>query len=123
MRRSPAFVSRLGLAAVFVAAVYTASAAPIPAPPNLAAPAPNISFEGGDGASCDAPVVIKGAKHEPEGIRAERWWAFTKNPGGAIESQSLTSKNGKDLETFTMVFADGRRKSVCFDITSFYGKP
>ena len=104
-----------------LASLSAASAGPMPAPPNLPTPAPHVAFTGGDGASCDAPVVIA-AKNEPEGIRAQRWWTFTKNPGSMVESQKVSSKDGRDLETFTLIMPDGSRKTICFDITSFFGK-
>jgi len=94
----------------------------MPAPPVLPTPGPEIGFSGGDGSSCRAAVVIK-AEHEREGIRAERWWVFTKNPGAMIESQSVSSEGDKHLETFVLIMPDGSRKSVCLDISSFIGKP
>jgi hypothetical protein len=113
---------RLVAIALVVFSAPIAFADSMPAPPSLPTPAPHIGFSGGDGLSCDAPIVIK-AEHESEGIRAERWWVFTKNQGAKIEKQSVSSESGKDLETITLTTADGGRKTVCFDITSFYGKP
>jgi hypothetical protein len=101
----------------------TALAEPMPAPSKLVEPAPGVRFGGGDGSSCDAAVVISGAEHERDGIRAERWWIWTKNPDAKIESQSMSSRGGNDLETFVLMLPGGGRKTVCFDITSFYGKP
>ena len=113
------FVLAIPVAVAF--ALSSAAAGPMPAPANLPTPAPHVAFTGGDGSSCDAAVVIA-AKNEPEGIRAQRWWAFTKNPGAMVEGQSVSSKGGKDLETFTLIMPDGSRKTICFDITSFFGK-
>ncbi len=98
-----------------------ALAGPMPAPPVLPTPVPSVGFSGGDGSSCRAAVVVK-AEREQEGIRAERWWVFTKNPGAMVESQSMSNDGGKDLETFTLLLPDGSRKTVCFDISSFVGK-
>jgi hypothetical protein len=119
MRRVAVAVA-LALCAGFVA---TAFADPMPAPPRLVEPAPGVRFGGGDGSSCDAAVVISGAEHERDGIRAQRWWIWTKNPDAKIESQSTSSQGGRDLETFVLLLPGGVRKTTCFDITSFYGKP
>ena len=111
-----------GLAFAFAAA-SAASADPIPAPPVLPTPEPHVVFGGGDGSTCAEAVVITGTSHEPEGVRAQRWWIFTKNVGAKIAGQSVSERGGKDLETVDLVMPDGRHKSVCFDISSFFGKP
>lgn len=108
---------------VCAALVRAAFADPMPAPPKLVEPSPSVRFAGGDGSSCDAAVVISGATHELEGVRAERWWIWTKNPDATIESQTVSSHGGKDVETFVLLLPGGARKSVCFDITSFFGRP
>ena len=113
---------RVVVAVLFVAGFLSvALAGPMPAPPVLPTPGPEIGFSGGDGSSCRAAVVIKAAR-EQDGIRAERWWVYTKNPGASVESQSTSNEGGKDFETFTLILADGSRKNVCFDISSFIGK-
>jgi hypothetical protein len=106
-----------------LALVQFAFADPMPAPPLLPTPQPHIGFSGGDGSSCGQAVVITGAKREAEGVRAQRWWIFTKNIGSKVLKQTLSNENGRDFETLEITTADGTRKRVCFDITSFYGKP
>lgn len=103
--------------------VGVVSADPIPAPPTLPAPAPHVWFGGGDGTDCARAVVIGGAGHEFEGVRAERWWVYSKNPGSRIASQSVSESDGRALETIHILTADGRSRTICFDITSFFGKP
>ena len=100
----------------------TTLAAPMPAPPMLPTPAPHIRFEGGDGSSCEKAIVIV-AEHEPEGIRAERWRVWSKNPGAGIVEMIESHAGGRDLETIRFQMPDGSKRSLCFDITSFYGKP
>ena len=111
--------------AMFVFAVLAASAAadPMPAPPNLPTPEPHIRFEGGDGSRCDHAVVISGAAHEKEGVRAERWWVFTKEAGARIVRQTLSEARGRNFDTIDILTANGGSKAICFDITSFFGKP
>ena len=114
-------VARTILAVTLVA--HAARADPMPAPAVLPTPAPHIRFIGGDGSSCRQAVVIAGADHETEGVRAERWWVFTKQPGSRIVSQDLSEKDGRQLEAIRILTADGSSKTICFDITSFFGKP
>ena len=89
----------------------------------LPTPEPHIRFVGGDGSSCHQAVVIVGASHETEGVRAERWWVFTKHPGSRIVSQDLSEKDGRQFEAIHVLTADGSSQTICFDITSFFGKP
>lgn len=89
----------------------------------LPTPGPHIEFRGGEGTDCGRAVVIAGARHETEGVRAERWWVYSKNPGSRIAAQSVSKKDGKDFETIRILTADGRSRAICFDITSFFGRP
>ena len=111
------------VAAWVLAAASPASADPMPAPPVLPSPEPSISFSGGNGAACREAVVIRGAQHEKDGVRAERWWVFTKNVGAKIAGQRVAEERGKAFETVDLLMPDGTHSSLCFDITSFYGKP
>jgi hypothetical protein len=108
---------------IALAFVRLGSAGPMPAPPLLPTPEPHIAFSGGDGSSCGKAVLITGASHEKEGIRAQRWWIFTKNVGAKVVDQTVSSDKGRDFETFKITTAEGTPKEVCFDITSFFGKP
>jgi hypothetical protein len=108
---------------VATALMGVAGANPMPAPPVLPTPEPHVQFRGGDGTDCARAVVIAGARHETEGVRAERWWVYSKHPGARIASQSVTEKDGRALETITILTADGASRAICFDITSFYGIP
>jgi hypothetical protein len=103
--------------------VGAASADPLPAPQILPTPAAHIQFRGGDGADCTQAIVIDGARHESEGIRAERWWVYSKNPGSRIASQSVSETEGRALEMIEILTADGGSRAICFDITSFFGEP
>ena len=114
-------VARLSLAAKFLVAVAWAD--PIPAPPLLPTPEPHVQFGGGDGADCTRAIVISGARHESEGVRAERWWVYSKNPGSRIASQSVSQRDGKALDTIEILTSDGASRLICFDITSFFGQP
>src|SRR5262245_16578562 len=93
--------------------VRAASADPVPAPQVLPTPAPHIRFGGGDGTDCAHAVVITGADHETEGVRAERWWVYSKNPDSRIASQSVSEMDGKALETIEVVTSDGKSRTIC----------
>jgi hypothetical protein len=121
MTRALRIVVRAG--ALVVTSAAAVGADPMPAPPVLPTPPPHIAFSGGDGSSCRRAVVIGGASHEPEGVRAERWWIFSKHPGVKIDGQTTSSVGGRDFDSIEMLLPDGTRRSICFDITSFYGKP
>lgn len=114
-------VVRTILAVTLIA--HAARADPMPAPAMLPTPEPHIRFTGGDGSSCRRAVVIAGAGHETEGVRAERWWVFTKQAGSRIVSHDLSQKDGRQFETIRILTAEGSSKTICFDITSFFGKP
>jgi len=116
-------ISARCLTGAAVIGAYCAAAEPMGAPPVLPQPAPHISFSGGNGSNCRHAVVIDGATKEPEGVRAERWWIFSKNPGAKIAGQTTSSAEQRDYDTIEMILPDGTRKKICFDITSFYGKP
>jgi hypothetical protein len=113
----------LGAPAIVLIAAFAAAADPMPAPPLLPTPQPSVRFTGGDGSTCSQAVVIEGASHEKDGVRAQRWWVYTKHAGSSITSQEVSEKNGKAFETIAIVTAAGGHQAVCFDITSFYGKP
>jgi hypothetical protein len=117
-RRAPA-------RSVLIATLLASSglADPLPAPILLPTPEGHIQFAGGDGSSCRRAIVIVGARHETEGVRAERWWVFTKHAGSRIASQDLSQEAGRQLETIHILAAEGSSRTICFDITSFFGKP
>lgn len=74
-----------------------------------------------DTIDCDRPLVVK-AGTERQGIAAEREWIDTQFPGHTPYSQALAREHGRSFDILTFDSADGRRISVCFDITSFFGK-
>ncbi|MDB6055824.1 MAG: hypothetical protein JWN25_3347 [Verrucomicrobiales bacterium] len=66
-------------------------------------------------------VVIKGAKNEEAGVRAERKWLEQKYPGFQKGAQSLMNSSGKDYDLMEITTHEGP-KSIYFDITDFFGK-
>ncbi|HEV8399239.1 MAG TPA: hypothetical protein VGQ18_05290 [Gemmatimonadales bacterium] len=74
-----------------------------------------------DTIDCDRPLVVK-AGTERQGIAAEREWIDTQFPGHTAYSQALSQAKDRMFDVLMFNAADGRAISVCFDITSFFGK-
>lgn len=74
-----------------------------------------------DTIDCNRPLVVK-AGTESQGVAAEREWIDTQYPGHSRYSQALVAENGRSFDILRFNAADGRAISVCFDITSFFGK-
>lgn len=81
-----------------------------------------VTFEGGDGRSCETRVVIRGAAGEMDGIAAEHAWLRAKYPGSKLRMQSLTKCAEQPADQMTIATADGRTVDVYFDISDFFGK-
>jgi len=83
---------------------------------------PVITFEGSDGSTLEAAVVIKGARNTREGIRAEDVWILKNHEGWRKDHQALlTPPGGKLYDRIEYVTSDGRAV-IYFDITDFFGK-
>lgn len=80
-----------------------------------------VTFEGGDGSSIAKAVVIKGA-NEQTGVEAEYAWLAKHFPGYKMGKQALTSENGKSYDVMDFTTADGKKMTIYFDITDFFGK-
>jgi hypothetical protein len=81
-----------------------------------------VSYSGGDGATMESAVVIEGANNSSAGIAAERKWVTEKYPGFKKVQQSLLHKEGKSYDLIEIETADGKSKSIYFDISGFFGK-
>jgi hypothetical protein len=93
-------------------------------PPKDQAPVegpPGVTYSGGDGASCDAAVKIH-ARDTGRGIAAEKAWVSARYPNFKLRGQSLRSKSGLSFDVIEITTATGENKSICFDITEFFGK-
>ena len=82
----------------------------------------HITFSGGDGTSCDAPVVIHNATNTNEGISAENAWIQWKFPGAQKTGQELRHQNGRSFDIIKFTMTSGEENLVCFDISGFFGK-
>ena len=83
-------------------------------------------YAGGDGSSIQSAVIIK-ATSSATGISAEYKW-IEKRYGIRDRDWKVSSRmhgsqdNGKSYETFNIECTDGRRATIIFDITAFYGR-
>jgi hypothetical protein len=62
------------------------------------------------------------ASGEFAGIAMEYQWLDEHYPGYQTLSQGTTRHDGRIYDIISILTADGVRKDIYFDITSFYGK-
>jgi len=92
---------------------------------SCAARAPRNSESGTAPASAPpsrATCVAIAAANEPAGLAAERAWLHEKYPGWTMKSQDLARDGDRMLDLLTVLDAAGTEHTVCFDITSWFGK-
>ncbi len=101
------------------------SSAPPPAAQATPASEPEtgeVTYSGGDGSSREQAVVIRGAKGEADGVKAEYTWLRRRFSAHRVLRQAVVSLNGRVYDQMDIATSDGNRQSVFFDITFFYGK-
>ena len=79
-------------------------------------------FSGGDGSSIKEAVVIT-ASSETTGYRAAYIWLHEHYPGSRLQREGFAYDDAGTYYTeITIVTADGKSRTVCFETTSFFGK-
>jgi hypothetical protein len=79
-------------------------------------------FSGGDGSSIEKAVVIT-ASSETTGYRAAYIWLHEHFPGSRLQREGFAYDDAGTYYTeITIVTADGKSRTVCFETTSFFGK-
>ena len=74
------------------------------------------------GLSCNGAVVIK-ATTEDAGIAEEHAWIQENYPGASVPvQQSLTKCGDKPVDQIEVDTANGRKVTLYFDISNFFGK-
>jgi hypothetical protein len=90
-----------------------------------ALPGSPIRFEGGDGSSKEAAIVILGAQGESNGVDSEyQYLDLLHGPrptGWTMVQQSLLGDQGKNYDALEIEH-NGKRETVYFDITDYFGK-
>ncbi|HHW76877.1 MAG TPA: hypothetical protein GX399_07565 [Xanthomonadaceae bacterium] len=82
----------------------------------------HVSFAGADGSSCKEAVVIRNAANNVEGVAAEKAWIAWKYPNAKLKGQAVSGVGNKTFDTLEIETTDGKSKTVCFDITDFFGQ-
>jgi len=80
-----------------------------------------IAFSGGDGSTLEKAVIIKGAT-EATGVDAEYAYLQKHFPGCRTGSQSLQNVKGKAYDVLEFTPTGGKKQTIYFDITAFFGK-
>jgi hypothetical protein len=123
----------LAISALLLAAACTTTPAPQPAPQPAAAAAtetapaetrpttPRAVIIPARGLSCNSAIVVA-ATTEQTGIAEENAWISENYPGAKKVGQSLMTCNGKTADQVDIETANGRKVSVYFDISNFFGK-
>jgi uncharacterized lipoprotein YmbA len=98
-----------------------AAAAPEPEPAATADTRPRGVILPARGLSCNSAIVIN-ATNEQAGIAEENAWIKENYPGAQKVGQSLLTCNDKAADQVDIETANGRKVSVYFDISNFFGK-
>jgi len=103
-----------------------AAVAPQPAPAPEPAATTNTRPRGiiipARGLSCNSAIVIK-ATTEQAGIAEEHAWIQENYPGAQVPvQQSLTKCGDKPADQIEIETANGRKVTLYFDISNFFGK-
>jgi hypothetical protein len=108
------------LAPLLVLLACTSSTPPAPAAPR---PAPKaLTYEGGDGLSCQTRIAIRGAGDEETGVDAEYDWLRAKYAGATFRQQALIECDGHPVDRLDITTAKGKDVAIYFDISDFFGK-
>ena len=82
----------------------------------------HISFAGADGSSCKKAVVIRNATNNMEGIAAEKAWIAWKYPDAKVKGQGVSGIGNRTYDSLEIEAVSGESKTICFDITDFFGQ-
>ena len=109
------------LAAALLALTLAACAAPQTDPaPSAPAGQTRTPTQTNDGSSIQRAVVIN-ENDTTRGIAAENAWIARHHPGYRKVGQALLNEGGGIYDRIDIQAPDGRRRSVYFDIRSFFG--
>jgi hypothetical protein len=82
---------------------------------------PPVSYAGGDGSSFERAIVIK-ASDEKTGVDAEYAYIARHYPGYRRGRQGLADRKGHAFDILDFTTKEGKKHTLYFDITSFFGK-
>ncbi|MBC7222818.1 MAG: hypothetical protein H5T59_00830 [Anaerolineae bacterium] len=85
-----------------------------------------VTYEGGDGATLEQAIVIRGAPNHLAGVEAE--YAYLERAFGQrgrdwhLAMQTLHMVGDRPYDEMRILLADGTEKPVYFDLSDFFGK-
>src|ERR1043166_5296182 len=82
---------------------------------------PGVSFAGGDGSSLEKAIIVK-ATDEMSGVHAEHEYIRQHYPSSSEGAQSVRHAKDRVYDTIDITTADGKTKTIYFDITAYFGK-
>ena len=85
------------------------------------AESPGVSFAGGDGSSFEKAIVLK-APDMIKGVLAEHSYIAKHYPGYQRGTQRMQQQDYKTFDIVDFSTAEGQKRTLYFDITSFADK-
>lgn len=79
-------------------------------------------YAGGDGMSCDTPVLILGAKTAVAGIKAQHAWILKRYPKSRNLARDSMRCQEKPVERIIVAAPGGEQVEVFFDISDYIDK-
>ena len=84
-----------------------------------------VSYKG-SGESQDDPIIIEGVSDNMEAVKAEYSYLSqkfgTKGVDWNLLQQSLMGVNGRMMDKMELELSDGRKITLYFDITKYFGQ-
>jgi hypothetical protein len=80
-----------------------------------------IKYIGGNGSSQQQAVRIVGAHGEADGVHSEYVWLKQNRPGCTLVVQSLLAIGKRQIDAME-INCNGKRQTIYFDISAFFGK-
>lgn len=114
-----------GLIAAILAVACGLAGWSIPAsalPPGFMAEGDTIRYSGGPGDSPETAIVINRVPDGKTGVDFEYAFVRERMPGWRVAGQALVEKDGRMYDQLDLADAAGRRQSIYFDITDWFGK-
>ena len=62
------------------------------------------------------------AANNSQGVAAEKAWIAWKYPSAKIEAQAVSGAKNKTFDNLEIKTVSGETKTLCFDITDFFGR-
>ncbi len=82
----------------------------------------HVTFAGSDGSTCQKAITVRNAANNREGVAAEKAWIAWKYPKAKVTEQAVSGAGKKTFDTLEIETIHGESKTVCFDITDFFGQ-